>query len=270
MSGFGAVPTMGMRKPGDPQPFHGLSKARLFAAKGLDAAKLRPWLIEDWADWMGRQSVSWPVCDKQGKVLFYRSRLRLHKQDAKDTGRFHQPAGTPVMPFGLQYLRFLPASAWVLLVEGETDVWSLYQHDIVAFGVPGTNCYKPEWAALFAGRPVYLWREPDDAAGALETRVVKAHPGALVIEAPGGLKDPNDAHVKGLLSREWLTALAEQARPGKVGDLSARGYGPTGEGYDLSGLLDERSRPRRRVVTLAPSLARQRGVSVLVPKAVRR
>lgn len=225
--------------PGDPQHEPGLTKAELFAAKGLDPDIQAPWLVRDGRGRMGTPIVTWPVPNVDGTPAFWRERWRLEKRSAKDSDRFRQPPGVPVMPYGLSRLRFLRPTDPILLVEGETDVWTLYQYGVTAIGIPGTSTFKPEHAAMLGDRPTYLWREPGAKAGELETRVTKAIPHVRVIDAPEGIKDPNEAHLKGVLSQPWLSDLAERARPGVVGSAGAGGgWGyEDGDGFDAAEYL---------------------------------
>jgi hypothetical protein len=97
---------------------------------------------------------------------------------------------------------------WTLLVEGKTDCWTAWGHDLPALGLPGASIWKPEWSEHLKGVQVYLWSEPDEAGQALTAKIGKDLPGLMVIQAPEGIKDLNDAHVKG----EDIPALVERLK----------------------------------------------------------
>ncbi|MDQ3692411.1 MAG: DUF3987 domain-containing protein [Chloroflexota bacterium] len=176
---------------------------------------------------MGNPFIRWPVRKPDGTTAFYRERYELQKTDDKDRNRFRQPPGVKVMPYGLEWVKDLPPDQPLLFVEGETDVWTLDMYGIIAIGLPGTNAFPEEWLPYFEGRESVLWNEGDEAAKGLETRIAKRIPNVRVIDAPDGIKDPNEAHLKGMLSREWLDDLIAQARPGGISGRPHRGYGPT-------------------------------------------
>jgi hypothetical protein len=95
---------------------------------------------------------------------------------------------------------------WCLLVEGETDCWTSWAHDLPALGIPGKSTWKAEWAEHFRGVKVFLWQEPD--APELPAKIGKDLPDLMVIRPPEGLKDLNEAHVKG----EDIPALVEMLK----------------------------------------------------------
>jgi hypothetical protein len=92
-----------------------------------------------------------------------------------------------------------------VIVEGESDRWTLEAHGIPALGVPGasmTNCIVANDVADI--ERIYVIREPDDAgekfvAGVVERlREIKFVGELFVIDlqATCGVKDPSDLHVR--------------------------------------------------------------------------
>jgi hypothetical protein len=90
-------------------------------------------------------------------------------------------------------------------VEGESDTWTGWFHDIPTLGVPGKSIWKPDWAALLGGVELVVWQEPQ--AEDFAVRIGAFRPDVRVIEHPP-YKDLSDAHLAG----EDLPALMERLR----------------------------------------------------------
>ncbi len=84
---------------------------------------------------------------------------------------------------------------WLLLVEGESDCWTLWAHNLPALGIPGKSVWQHDWADYLAGLDVYLWQEPD--AEELVFKVLESVPGLRVIQASDEIKDISEAHIQG-------------------------------------------------------------------------
>ena len=103
------------------------------------------------------------------------------------------------------------AAGWVLLVEGESDTWTGWYHDLPVLGTPGKDTWRSVWATYLEGLEVVAWQEPD--ASSFVERIAKDRPDVRVIPAPEGVKDISDAHVQGLDVRELLVRLRDAAVP---------------------------------------------------------
>jgi hypothetical protein len=143
--------------------------------------------------------------DEIGETIGVRYRLALEGGQ-----RFQWRKGDKVALYGLQQLPAIRAKGWVLLVEGESDTWTAWQHDLPALGIPGKSTWKSEWAACLGGLDVYLWQEPD--ALDLAARVAQDLPGLRCILALDGTKDINEAHLQGA----DVPTLLETLRAGAV------------------------------------------------------
>jgi hypothetical protein len=111
----------------------------------------------------------------------------------------------------LNHIAEIRKAGWVLLVEGESDVWTLRYYGLPVLGIPGKSTWQKEWAAPLAGLQVYLWQEPD--AADLVDRVAAAVPDLRVIAAPSGIKDPSEAHLLGHDLAKLIPELKAAAKP---------------------------------------------------------
>ncbi len=108
--------------------------------------------------------------------------------------------GDKLALYGLQFLGRIRELGWVVLVEGESDCWTLWYHRFPALGVPGARNLQTLRAEYFEGlRQVYVFREPDkggaafaaDAPQWLRALGYEGEIGEIWIE---GQKDPNELH----------------------------------------------------------------------------
>ena len=89
-----------------------------------------------------------------------RQRLRTALK-AKDGSRWLPGEGRPV-PYGLDRIEHARAKGCIVLVEGESDCWTLWYHGFPALGVPGADmASKLEPEHLQGVDRVYVCREPD-------------------------------------------------------------------------------------------------------------
>ena len=152
-----------------------------------------------------------PYQDSDGNVVAVRSRLSMGKD-------FLWRSGDKTVLYGLARLDAIHRAGWVLLVEGETDSWTAWMHDLPALGIPGKSTWKTEWAPHLTGLKVYVWQEP--GAEDLVARIAHDIPGVLVIKAPEGTKDISEAHVRGEDVGELVSRLCLKAQPAlRDGDI---------------------------------------------------
>jgi hypothetical protein len=179
----------------------GLTLEELAKAKGfqIDLPKgLIAWGVAQ-AKQHGATVVRIPYYSPEGQEVAVRYRKALTGDN-----RFSWRKGDRVYPYGLGR----KPHDWTLLVEGESDCWTAWAHDLPAMGLPGASTWRPEWAEHFKGMQVYLWQEPDEAGQALPVKVGKDLPDLMVIQAPEGIKDLNEAHING----EDIPALVERLK----------------------------------------------------------
>jgi hypothetical protein len=109
-----------------------LTVSALAQAKRLPEGFLRELGVRDTAS-----GVAIPYRDESGNVLFERTRLSL------DVGRrFLQPSGVSLVPYGLDRLKASREGGLLILVEGESDSWTLWHAGLPALGLPGASAAR--------------------------------------------------------------------------------------------------------------------------------
>lgn len=168
-----------------------------------------------------------PVLDESRKPLYRRERAALD-----GAFKFRQPAGQPTHAYGLWYLDGLHRGSDVLVVEGESDCWCLWNAGAPAVGLPGATqkagivglASKLEERGL---RPI-VCRESDTAGGLFALMWAEAFPEARVITLT---QDRGDWRDRWLASdgrdefRTEINALKAGAEPIRVvldGELRER------------------------------------------------
>lgn len=185
-----------------PQRCNGLTLADLAAAKKLPEEFLAGLgLVND------RNRVKIPYFGADGQPAATRYRVSMDTEP-----RFFWRRGSRVMLYGLERLAEAHKAGWLLLVEGESDCWTLWHHGLPALGIPGKDVWQPGWEKHLAGIPeVLAWQEP--GADSFTERILRDMPHLRVIVAPDGLKDPSAAHLAGQDVPALLADLRRTARP---------------------------------------------------------
>ena len=153
----------------------------------------------------GAACVAIPYSDTAGEIVAWRTRHALAGR------RFSWRKGDHPLLYGLDALAEIRQAGWLLLVEGESDLWTARHHGLPCLGIPGKSTWRSAWAALLDGLEVYLWQEPDAADLAL--RVAADLPQLRVIVAPDGIKDISQAHLQGRDVAALVEQLKGSARP---------------------------------------------------------
>jgi hypothetical protein len=180
-----------------------LTLSELAKAKGfqIDGPKgLSTWGVAEKKQ-QGATVVRIPYFDEAGEERAVRFRRALDGDF-----RFSWRKGDKTLLYGLWRLKKIRKVGWCMLVEGETDCWTCWLHSIPALGIPGKSTWKKDWAYHFRGLQVFLWQEPD--APELPAKIGKDIPELMVIQAPEGIKDLNEAHLRG----EDVPALMERLK----------------------------------------------------------
>lgn len=133
------------------------------------------------------------------------SRFRIRTALTAKNGTIWNNGDDPIIPYGLHKLEEARKAAYVVIVEGESDCWTLWQHGLPVLGIAGaslTNCLQLDY---FTGiEQVYIMQEPDKAGEKFPENVYKrlqslGYKGrvyALALHKATGEKDPNDLHRK--------------------------------------------------------------------------
>ncbi|MBI4337354.1 MAG: hypothetical protein HY683_05950 [Chloroflexi bacterium] len=190
----------------------GLTVAALAKAKGLPEAFLRSLGVADGFAGSGPgriPCVGIPYANERGEVVAVRKRLSLD-----GSPRFIWRRGDHPTLYGLAFIEQVRLVGWVVLVEGESDTWTLWQHRVPALGVPGATGWQEQYAPLLQGLTVYVWQEPDLGGDTLVKTVAVDLPEVRIIEAPPGSKDPSDLYLQDPHQfRDRLEELLQAARP---------------------------------------------------------
>ena len=140
---------------------------------------------------------------------------------AKDGSFWSGEKDGAVIPYGLWRLGEARQAGYAVLVEGESDAWSLWYHGLPALGIPGASMTGTLQPTHFDGiARLYVVKEPDKGGstfvrGVCERLRVLGYEGeARLVAMPAGAKDPNALHAKdpdGFPER--MKALLDQAPP---------------------------------------------------------
>ena len=184
--------------------FPGLRLGDLAQAKKIPAEFLRQLGLTD-CKLHGAPAVRIPYYSPHREIKSVRYRLCL-----SGPGRFVWKSGNKVALYGLDHLEAIRRAGWVLLVEGESDCWTAWRHNLPALGVPGKTCWKSVWKEFLDGISIYVWQEP--GAEDFSIRVSADLPEVAVIPAPEGIKDLSEAHIQG----RDLPRLIEDLKSGAI------------------------------------------------------
>ncbi|MFH0810590.1 MAG: hypothetical protein V2A77_09020, partial [Pseudomonadota bacterium] len=190
--------------------------ADLARDKGLPVDFLKALGLHD----LPHGGVGVPYKDATGHVVETKRRTALRAKDGSQWVR----DGKPLLPYGLDRLAKAREKGKLLLVEGESDSWTAWQHNLPCLGIPGasaTGCLKA--AHLEGITRLSVWQEPDGGGKAFVAGLAKRlgllgwQGEAKVIQPPEGIKDLNDLHRRHLDSpkafKTALKELAEAAQP---------------------------------------------------------
>jgi hypothetical protein len=199
---------LGISLPGVTQ---GLTLAELAQAKGLPEEFLRSWGVKDGFSGSGRNRkpcVDIPFVDAHGELVAVHKRLSLHVDP-----RFVWKRGDRSTLYGLSHLAEIRRAGKVILVEGETDTWTLWFHKLPALGLPGSSTWREEYSSLLQGLEVFVWHEPDAGGDALAKAVAADLPDVKVLEPPHS-KDLSEAYLLDPAGfKDLFDSLSQKARP---------------------------------------------------------
>ena len=191
-------------------PPSGLTREALAEAKKIPVEFLAKLGITNF-NLQGTPCVKIPFKDENGEEAAVRFRIALEGDD-----RFRWRKGSKPLPYGLWRLAEIRKAGWLLLVEGESDCWTLWYHGLPALGLPGASTWKAEWVEYLKGLEIYLWQEPDDAGAGLAEKVVRDLPGVKIIRAAKDAKDPSAIYLQGKDLPAEIERLKAEAVPGEA------------------------------------------------------
>jgi len=153
-----------------------------------------------------------PYRTAEGQHYRDQTRLRL----SGDRFRWDHRTWRPLIPYGLDRLG---DAAEVLVVEGASDCWALWQAGFTALGVPGASTWSDTVSRALAGRSVVVVQEPNteqlvraavDALGTDRVRVLTSE--QIGAKDPLALWRALDADPEAFRAR-MLEAVASAEKP---------------------------------------------------------
>ncbi len=118
---------------------------------------------------------------------------------AKEGSRWSKGEGS-IVAYGLERLGEARKAGYLVLVEGESDCWTLWYHQFPALGLPGAEMAGTLEESLLAGIDrLYVMQEPDTGGSAFVTQISRKleawqWPGQACVLRLSGVKDPNALH----------------------------------------------------------------------------
>ena len=120
---------------------------------------------------------------------------------AKEGSRWDSDDKAEIVPYGLWQIPRM-SGEYLFLVEGESDCWTLWHHEMPAIGIPGvTMCHVLQLQHIETFKRVIIWEESDRGGQQfrdnLRERLMEIGFTGEVFVIRGqdaGAKDPNDLH----------------------------------------------------------------------------
>lgn len=147
----------------------------------------------------GRGGVVVSYRGEDGSALHEKVRKTIRGKGPKYV---YAKSGTKAAPYGLWRLqRYRETHKALVLVEGESDSWTLWHHGLPALGIPGASNYGVLQAEHLAGiEKVFVVQEPGGGGDVFvqgigeRLRQVEYAGEAFAVRMPGEIKDPSELH----------------------------------------------------------------------------
>jgi AAA domain-containing protein len=120
---------------------------------------------------------------------------------AKEGSRWSAGEGR-IVPYGLERLEDARKAGYLVLVEGESDCWTLWYQGFPALGIPGAEMTGVLEAAMLSGiARLYLMQEPDHGGTTFVSHLAKRltewrWPGQALVVRLSGAKDPSELYTQ--------------------------------------------------------------------------
>jgi len=118
---------------------------------------------------------------------------------AKEGSRWSKGEGN-IVPYGLSRLDEARKAGYLVLVEGESDCWTLWYQGFQALGLPGAEMARTLEESMLTGIDrLYITQEPDTGGAAFVTQLTRKlqtwqWSGKAFVLRLEGAKDPNELH----------------------------------------------------------------------------
>lgn len=197
-----------------------LTVADLAQAKRLPG----PYLLQLGLHTLPDQGVGIPYYDFDGREIAVKRRTALKARDGS-----WWPKGQSLAAYGLWKLDDARRFTFLVLVEGESDCWAAWHHQLPALGIPGAQAAHTLTARALDGvTTVYVVRETDRGGEQFVANVVKrlsqlGYRGRLFeLRCPDAIKDLADLHVRNpLYFPDQFEKAVRASTPLTVPDLAA-------------------------------------------------
>lgn len=163
--------TLGVTLPDDATSATGLTLVEYAERKGLSLAGLAKAGVVERVGKYGDAIIAMPYRRADGSTIRTKCRTR------KGTFWDRDGEGTPL--YGQDVLA--SSTGPVLIVEGESDCHAGWQRGVTVVGLPGASQWKPDYAALLAGREVIVWQEPDEGGATMAAAISASLPKARIL-----------------------------------------------------------------------------------------
>jgi Family of unknown function (DUF5906) len=177
------------------KPAAGLTLAEYAKAKRLSIERLKTLQVRDTTYGKGKEktpAVAFPFHDADGRLAGIHYRLALN---GPKNERFRWSKGASPCLYGAHIASLLKGVGYFIIVEGESDTQTLWQHGFPALGLPGAALWNEERdAPLLADVPIiYVVVEPDEGGKATLNWLAKSSiaPRARLVRLPPETKDPS-------------------------------------------------------------------------------
>ena len=138
---------------------------------------------------------------------------------AKEGSRWSKGEGT-IVPYGLSRLAEARKAGYLVLVEGESDCWTLWYQGFPALGLPGAEMARTLEDSMLTGIDrLYIMQEPDAGGTAFVAQITRKLEAwqwsgkAFVVRLPDA-KDPNELYQHDRQGFRTVFQLAlDQAKP---------------------------------------------------------
>jgi len=189
---------------------------------------------------------------------------------AKEGSHWSKGEG-PIVAYGLERLEEGRSAGYLVLVEGESDCWTLWYHRFPALGLPGAKMAGVlEESALAGIDRLYIVQEPDAGGTTFVTQITRKlaawqWPGQAYVLRLSGAKDPSALHQQERQGfRAAFQRALEQAQPLFVRHSEQASVPPAGHSaiFSLQDLLSREVSPVRWAI---PEILPE-GLTLLVGK----
>jgi AAA domain-containing protein len=127
-------------------------------------------------------------------------RHRIRTALAAKEGSHWSPGTGAIVPYGLERLEEGRKASYLVLVEGESDCWTLWYHQFPALGLPGAEMARTLEESMLAGIDrLYIMQEPDAGGASFSNQIQRKlatwqwQGKAFIVRLPG-VKDPSELH----------------------------------------------------------------------------